>query len=292
MLPLGVRTLPQIEAERDLVRRVRDAGVLLRFLLAHFEPDATDDHGRRDLDLATRVKRNEKLFADGLTDLLHAVQAGEATARGEPLLDEAKKRAAAALVQASRAVLPHLPDDLCREIHGATPEPQHPRGQALGADAPSEILTRAALYRDLRSFARLAALVVVAGAIVFGAVKLPGLFAETPADVQARKQRDQAKQEEAARKEADNAIRADITVLVEQARNAEAVAKEFVKETERFSSEVEPLLQSDAGKLVAADPVGVETILVLLDRARRQRRKPPASCSESAGTSCPHWWPL
>lgn len=268
MLPLGIRTLPQIEAERDLVRRVRDAGVLLKFLLAHFEPDAADDHGRRDLDLATRVKRNEKLFADGMPDLLHAIQAGEAAARGEPLLDAAKKRAAVTLLHAARTVLPHLPDELCREIHGAPPEPPQPRGQAPGVGDQTEALTRAALLRDLLKFARLAVFVVVAGAVVFGAVKLPGLLAETPADVQARHQREQAKREEAANRELENALRADITLLVEQARNAEALAKELVQETERFGSEVEPLLVSDPGKLIAADPTGVETILALLDRSR------------------------
>lgn len=267
MLPLGIRTLPQIEAERDLVRRVRDAGVLLRFLLANFEPDATDDHGRRDLDLATRVKRNEKLFADGLPDLLHAVQAGEAAARGEPLLDEAKKRAAARLTHAARVVLTSLPDDLCREVHGA-PEPRPSRGEVARDGDQTETLARAALFRDLLRFARLAAFIVIAGAVVFGAVKLPALLAETPADVQARKLREQAKREAAARNEIDNALRADIAVLVEQARNAEALAKEFVKETERFGSDVEPLLVSEPGKIIAADPTGVETIVALLDRSR------------------------
>lgn len=268
MLPLGIRTLPQIEAEQDLARRVRDAGVLLKYLLANFEPDATDDHGRRDLDLVTRVKRNERLFADGLPDVLHAVQAGEAVARGEPLLDEAKQRAAATLVHAARLVLPHLSDDLCREIHGTPPEPQKPRGHAPGAGDQTETLTRAALLRDLMSFARLVVFAVIAGAVVVGAVKLPGLLAETPADMQARQVREQATREAVARKEADNATRADIGVLVEQARNAEAIAKEFVKETERFAAEVEPLLTSDPGKLIAADPTGVETIVALLDRSR------------------------
>lgn len=192
----------------------------------------------------------------------------EAVARGEPLLDEAKQRAAARLVHAARTVLARLPDELCHDVHGAAPEPQRPRGHAPGTGDQTESLTRAALLRDLMSFARLVVFAVIAGAVVVGAVKLPGLLAETPADVQARQQREQAKREAAARKEADNATRADIGVLVEQARNAETTAKEFVKETERFAAEVEPLLTSDPGKLIAADPTSVETIVALLDRSR------------------------
>lgn len=268
MLPLGIRTLPQIEAERDLVRRVRDAGVLLKFLLAHFEPDATDDHGRRDLDLATRVKRSEKLFADGLPDLLHAIQAGEAAARGEPLLDETKKRAAATLLQAARTVLPRLPDDLCREIHGAPPEPQQPRGHVPGAGDQTEALTRAALFRDLLKFARLAMFVVIAVAVVFGAVKLPGLLAETPADVQARQLREQAKQQEAARKEAANAVRAGIGVLVDRARQAHSAAEKLVREIETYERDTDPLLRNDKGRTLSADTVGVETLAVLLEKPR------------------------
>lgn len=268
MLPLGIRTLPQIEAERDLVRRVRDAGVLLKFLLAHFEPDAADDHGRRDLDLATRVKRNEKLFADGMPDLLHAIQAGEAAARGEPLLDAAKKRAAVTLLHAARTVLPHLPDELCREIHGAPPEPPQPRGQAPGVGDQTEALTRAALLRDLLKFARLAVFVVIAGAVVFGAVKLPALLAETPADVQARQLREQAKREEAAKKEAANAVRAEIGVLVDRARRSHSAAEQLVREIETYEHDTQPLLRNDKGRTLAADATGVETLAVLLDKPR------------------------
>jgi hypothetical protein len=271
MLPLGIRTLPQIEAERDLVRRVRDAGVLLKFLLAHFEPDATDDHGRRDFDLATRVKRNDKLFAEGMPDLLHAIQASEAAARGEPLLDEAKKRAAATLLHAARSVLPRLPDDLCREIHGAPPEAQPQRGQPPGLGDQTEVLTRAALFRDLLKFARLAMFVVIAGAIAFGAVKLPGLLAQTPADVQARQQREQAKREEAERKEAANAVRTGLGLLVERARQAHSAAEQLVREIEAYERDTEPLLLNDKGRTLAADTSGVETLAVLLEKPRPTR---------------------
>lgn len=274
MLPIGTRTLREIDDQTNPADRVRDAGSLLEFALVAIAPNLTDDSGSTKVDLGARVRHHDKLFSNpkdvswaiGIrNDLTH-----HDSGRPKPFPDEVE-RAGNHLLSAIRELLPVLPREVLRDMTAAaapgttaTASPPMP-----SADTPAD----GSRWTPSRTspFARIALFAAVCGLVLFGLLKLSALMPESAAATQARLDRIKVKQVEIALKEKENATRAGIRTLLDRAKQAEHAATGLLAELARYEKDVLPLMESDVGKQIATDASSVETLVALLAKPRPSR---------------------
>lgn len=269
MLPIGTRTIREVEDQADPVNRLRDASSLLEYLLVKVTPNLADDRGSSKVDLGARVRHHEKLFSNP-ADVSWAVGirndvTHHSSARPKPGTAELE-RASGHLLNAIRELLPVLPRDAYMDVTGTpalgvgTPLPQ--QSPSTSVPAPSNTGRRPMPLAKLAIFAAIVALVF------FALDKLPGLVNESPEAAQARFARQEVRALDAAHKEAADAIRATISGLLNRARSAQTMAEALQSEIARYDKEAAPLMHNEDGKRLAADRKGVETLTVLLDKPR------------------------
>lgn len=267
----GTCTLRALEDQPDPTRRLQEAVALLESLLLSVAPNVDAELGAPPMDLPARIRHHEKLFSR-MPEVIWAVgirdQVAAPPSKG-PRPDELSiERAAGVALNAIRETLPVLPQDVFRQVTSTAPSAPAPQANLAAHGSATSASGTTGQPKHLGRFVVLGVAVVI---VLLAIAQFAGIVSLRPLTREERIAKAAAQAADAAQREAQSVIRASLNTLLDKAKTAEAAGKRLLDEIEKYSTEVEPLMNNDEGRRVAADGESVAIIESLFEKPRPTR---------------------